>query len=220
MGNVILSNFDNHFEAMKTIIFRPNDKKGEEAVLPTEEELKEWLYPISLGRSTNKLVITEDIVRVVKADAFVYKTVLETLPSIQKYNYRLKSPESMNQKLLRHPDSRFQSVFNDILSLRVFSDEYLSSCPKYLRLVDMRAGKKDDDGYRAQHFYYKPDNYHYIIEIQLWAGDDINFNLWSHSLTYKYTTDLNKMQYLRGLYDAGELQTYSDFEQEVCKIWN
>lgn len=45
-----------------------------------------------------------------------------------------------------------------------------------------------DDGYRAQHLYYKLDNFHYAIEVQIWAGRDIPFNTWMHAYTYKYLT--------------------------------
>lgn len=52
--------------------------------------------------------------------------------------------------------------------------------------MDLRKGKADDDGYRGIHLYYKQDNFHYVIEVQLWADPDYAFNIWTHSDTYKY----------------------------------
>lgn len=40
--------------------------------------------------------------------------------------------------------------------------------PDYFRVVDLRRGKKIDDGYRAIHLYYQQDNLAYPIEVQLW----------------------------------------------------
>ena len=43
--------------------------------------------------------------------------------------------------------------------------------------MDLRKGKADDDGYRGIHLYYKQDNFHYVIEVQLWADPDYAFNI-------------------------------------------
>ena len=62
-----------------------------------------------------------------------------------------------------------------MLGFRLRMDEYPLSFPEHFRVVDLRKGKKVDDGYRAIHLYYQRDNLAYPIEIQLWCGDDFKF---------------------------------------------
>lgn len=81
----------------------------------------------------------------------------------------------------------------------------------------MRKGKKIDDGYRAVHLYYQKDGYHYPIEIQLWCGDDIDFNIWSHTSAYKYVTAELGSE-LRGLYDREKINTQEEFEYRLKMI--
>ena len=40
--------------------------------------------------------------------------------------------------------------------------------------------------YRAIHLYYQRDNLAYPIEVQLWCGEDYQFNIWSHQYVYTY----------------------------------
>lgn len=186
--------------------------------LPNEEMLRHWSFPTMLERSTNKLGITDDIVEMVKLDAHSYKTLMQEDRLAQQFNYRVKAPESIERKVRRHPDLRFQSVFNDILGIRIEQSDYLNEVPAYYRLVDLTKGKAHDDGYHAQHLYYKLDNYHYTIEVQIWAGRDIPFNTWMHTLTYKYLPSDVSLE-LRNMYDAGKINTFDEFVQEVRRVW-
>ena len=80
----------------------------------------------------------------------------------------------------------------------------------YFRVVDLRNGKKIDDGYRAIHLYYQRDNLAYPIEVQLWCGKDYAFNIWSHQYVYKYKIpEIGKMLYQE--YSAGIIQTEQEF---------
>ena len=62
----------------------------------------------------------------------------------------------------------FKQCFNDVLGFRLKMDEYPVNYPEYFRVVDLRQGKKVDDGYRAIHLYYQRDNLAYPIEMQNW----------------------------------------------------
>ena len=96
-------------------------------------------------------------------------------------------------------------------------DEYPLSFPEYLRVVDLRKGKKVDDGYRAIHLYYQRDNLAYPIEIQLWCGDDFRFNVWSHRYIYKYdTAEIGRMRYQS--YKAGMIQNEEEFVEQLKKL--
>lgn len=182
--------------------------------LPSLESLQRWSMPTSLCRSTNKLPLTTEIVDVVKADTFVYLEQLENDTELRDMCYRVKSPDSIVTKVQRHANLRFQSVFNDILGIRLRCTDYPEIYPEYLRMVDLRNGKAVDDGYRAVHLYYKLDNYHYQIEIQLWADCDYDFNNWMHTTTYKYAT-AEATRTLRSLYDQGIITTEQEFKREL-----
>lgn len=132
-------------------------------------------------------------------------------------NKRLKSIQSAllkYEKNMRGEGCKVTQCFNDILGIRIFSDEYPNTFPEYFRVVDMVKGKKNDDGYRAIHLYYQKDAYHYPIEIQLWCGDDINFNIWSHTSAYKYVPQEVGLE-LRKIYNMGKIKTQQQFEEKL-----
>lgn len=89
-------------------------------------------------------------------------------------------------------------------------EEYPIMFPEYFRVVDLRNGKKIDDGYRAIHLYYQRDNRAYPIEIQLWCGNDFQYNVWSHRHIYKYDdASIGKEMY--NLYIKDEINSEDDF---------
>ena len=97
------------------------------------------------------------------------------------------------------------------------NDEYPETFPEYFRVVDLRNGKKIDDGYRAIHLYYQRDSRAYPIEIQLWCGDDYYFNIWSHQYVYKYKTpEIGKQLYLE--YKAGNIRDVADFKRRLAEL--
>lgn len=80
----------------------------------------------------------------------------------------------------------------------------------------MSNGKTNDDGYRGIHLYYRLDNNHYTIEIQLWKEQDYDFNLWSHMYLYK-TVPNEILRSIRDKYDLGLIKTKEQFRDEVDK---
>jgi len=80
----------------------------------------------------------------------------------------------------------------------------------------MTNGKKNDDGYRGYHIYYKKSNYHYPIEIQFFTEKDYVFNMWLHKYVYKYMNNSIGIK-LRELYDSGIINNEKEFEEEVEK---
>lgn len=158
--------------------------------------------------------MTDTIIQIVKADALAYYEKLADDSTISNYVSRIKSSDSIGLKARRHPNLRFQSVFNDILGIRIHCNKYPSSIPDYYRIVNLRKGKAVDDGYRGIHLYYKQDNFHYAIEVQLWADPDYDFNIWTHSDTYKYENPKITLK-LREMYDSGLIKNYNDFRKEL-----
>ena len=179
-----------------------------------EEVLKQLVYPISLQRSTNKLKVTPSVLEIVSRDAVCYSELPIVSSLLKDTDYRVKTVSSIHGKVSRHPELSFQSVFNDILGIRFKHPTYLNNIPSYLRLVDLTQGKAHDDGYRAQHLYYKMDNYHYLIEIQIWADKDYNFNSWSHCYAYKHISNEQLLE-IRKLYDRQLITTIDQFREAL-----
>lgn len=194
------------------------DNNNHSVQLPTEEQLRDWSFRVSYTKSTNKLAVTEELIDIVMADARGYETVLKSHGDFEQFCYRVKAPLAILDKVQRRPGLRFQSVFNDILGIRIYADSYLDTAPPYLRMVDLTLGKDDDDGYRAQHLYYKRDNSSYIIEIQIWAGRDILFNTWSHELSYKYINNPALMRQVHEKYCNGMITSREEFRAEVLGL--
>lgn len=81
----------------------------------------------------------------------------------------------------------------------------------------MRRGKQIVDGYRAIHLYYQRDNMAYPIEVQLWCGEDYQFNIWSHRWAYKYE-DYMLGKKLYDLYKEGKLVSEDQFIEMMRKL--
>lgn len=66
-------------------------------------------------------------------------------------NVRFKSDDSIERKYDKTLKNGlgFSQCFNDLIGMRLRFQEYPKEFPPYFRLVDLRNGKKLDDGYRA-----------------------------------------------------------------------
>lgn len=159
-------------------------------MLSFQSNLGRSLKQISL-RDTPLELILEDISRYRSSyiDAFVQENLIGS---------RFKSDDSIMRKYQKtiSAGGGFKQCFNDILGFRLRFEEYPETYPDYFRVVDLREGKKVDDGYHAIHLYYQRDNLAYPIEVQLWCAKDYLFNLWSHQYVYKYKqAELGKRLY-------------------------
>lgn len=106
--------------------------------------------------------------------------------------------------------AKYRSSYIDVLGFRLCFDDYPVEYPDYFRVVDLRNGKKIDDGYRAIHLYYQRDNLAYPIGVQLWCGRDYTFNIWSHQYVYKYKKpEIGKILYRE--YSLGDIRTEQKF---------
>ncbi|MDM0497037.1 hypothetical protein QTH19_07335 [Clostridium perfringens] len=134
------------------------------------------------------------------------------------YTYRIKSIQSINLKYDRYyPSKEINACFNDILGIRMIVENYdINIKNDKIRHVDMSKGKKNDDGYRGYHIYYKKSNYHYPIEVQFFTERDYIFNMWLHKYVYKYKDNSIGIK-LRELYDKNIIMTEEDFKEEFNK---
>lgn len=190
-------------------------------MLLTEKELEGLSFKNSSGRSLKELPITKVNITNLISDIESYTNAMKENCKFKEIaNKRIKSEDSVVRKILKNietPGYRASQCFNDILGIRFNLEEYPETFPNYLRFVDLRLGKKVDDGYRAIHLYYTKDNFHYPIEIQIWAGEDIDFNTWSHTDVYKYT-DPSIGKGLRDLYDIGLIDDKEKFSYYRNKL--
>lgn len=137
---------------------------------------------------------------------------------LEGYTYRIKSLQSINLKYDRYyPTKEIGSCFNDILGIRVIVENYkIDLTDENIKHVDMSNGKKNDDGYRGYHIYYKKSNYHYPIEVQFFTERDYIFNMWLHKYVYKYKDNTIGIK-LKDLYDNGIIKSEDNFKEELEK---
>lgn len=137
---------------------------------------------------------------------------------LDQYTYRIKSLQSIDLKYDRYyPTKEIGTCFNDILGIRIIGLDYDSDLSdENIRHVDMSNGKKNDDGYRGYHIYYKKSNFHYPIEVQFFTERDYIFNMWLHKYVYKYKDNRIGIK-LKDLYDKGIIQNEDNFKEELKK---
>lgn len=188
--------------------------------LPNQEILNRLSFSTTLGKSLKKVSMKNVPLSFFMTDVSAYRAVSRSvLLNSGLQNVRFKSDDSIERKFEKtlQKGLGFAQCFNDLIGIRLHFEEYPEVFPAYFRVVDMRDGKKMDDGYRAIHLYYQRDNYSYPIEIQLWCGEDYQFNLWSHMAAYKYTKPENGYV-LYQQYHEGKINSLEAFEAALNKL--
>ena len=179
----------------------------------SKEILDMLSYRSSLGQSLKQISLRETPLERILDDIAKYRSsYIDVLVQENLIGSRFKSEDSILRKYEKTllAGGGFKQCFNDVLGFRLRFGEYPDTFPDYFRVVDLRQGKKIDDGYRAIHLYYQRDNLAYPIEVQLWCGKDYLFNLWSHRHVYKYQApEVGQMLYRE--YSGGLIQTEQDF---------
>lgn len=194
------------------------------------DDLSRWSYESRLGKSLKHTVRkfdTDLLMGDVKNALDHFREIqpdithrLEQFPLAA--DSRVKSRHSVKKKIERYPSGKeVRSVFNDLLGLRMISPyedvlRVIQDDPHF-RQVDMRRGKKNDDGYRGLHVYYTKSNRHYPIEIQVWSPHDAQLNTWLHQYVYKYE-DQTVGKALKVMYDRGMITTQEEFEEAMADV--
>lgn len=186
----------------------------------SKEVLDELSYESTLGQSLKQISLSQTPLEKIIQDIGKYRAnYVDILIQENLIGSRFKSDDSIYRKYEKTIKSHggFKQCFNDVLGFRLHLEEYPTEFPEYFRVVDLRKGKKVDDGYRAIHLYYQRDNLAYPIEIQLWCGEDFQFNVWSHRYIYKYdTAEIGKAMY--ELYLEGLIQNEQDFLKQLRNL--
>ncbi len=141
-------------------------------VLSYQSQLKRSLKQISLSQTPLEEIL-EDIGR--------YRaSYIDVLVQENLIGSRFKSDDSIirkYEKTLKN-NGGFKQCFNDVLGFRLKYETYPTEFPEYFRVVDLRSGKKSDDGYRAIHLYYQRDNKAYPIEVPRGTLVKISTAIW------------------------------------------
>ena len=141
----------------------------------SKETLDALSYRSTLGRSLRQISLRATPPEIILEDIAKYRaSYIDALVQENLTGSRFKSNDSIlrkYEKTLRN-NGGFKQCFNDVLGFRLRFEEYPVEFPDYFRVVDLRNGKRVDDGYRAIHLYYQRDNLSYPLEVQLWCGDD------------------------------------------------
>lgn len=178
-----------------------------------KELLDELSYCSSLKGSLKQISLRKTPIELILEDIGVYRNSFVNIVAQENLiDYRFKSDDSIMRKYEKtlKTGGGFRQCFNDVLGFRLWFEKYPEEFPEHFRVVDLRNGKRIDDGYRAIHLYYQRDNKAYPIEIQLWCEPDHTFNVWSHRHIYKYKDpEIGKM--LHDEYLIGKLKNEDDF---------
>lgn len=186
----------------------------------SKEILDELSYQSTLGKSLKQISLSRTPLERIIQDIGKYRaSYVDILIQENLIGSRFKSDDSICRKYEKTLKNHggFKQCFNDVLGFRLHLEEYPSEFPDYFRVVDLRQGKKTDDGYRAIHLYYQRDHLAYPIEIQLWCEKDYQFNVWSHRYIYKYdTAEIGRRMYQ--YYLKNEIQTEEQFLECLLKL--
>ncbi len=179
----------------------------------SKEILDELSYTSTLGQSLKQISLSKTPLDKIIQDIGKYRAnYVDILIQENLVGSRFKSDDSIYRKYKKTLNNHggFKQCFNDVLGFRLHMEEYPTQFPDYFRVVDLRNGKKEDDGYRAIHLYYQRDNLAYPIEIQLWCGNDFRYNVWSHRHIYKYDdVEIGKEMY--DLYSKNQISSEEEF---------
>ena len=174
-------------------------------------------YRSSLGQSLKQISLRKTPLHLILQDIERYReSYIDTLIQENLIGSRFKSEDSIMRKYEKtlRTGGGFKQCFNDVLGFRLKFEDYPETFPEFYRVVDLRNGKKTDDGYRAIHLYYQRDSWSYPIEIQLWCGSHYLFNTWSHQYIYKYCSpEVGRRLY--AAYLAGEITSEEDFRHSI-----
>lgn len=186
----------------------------------SKEILDMLSYHSTLGRSLKQISLRKTPLPMILEDIEKYRaSYIDTIFQENLIGSRFKSEDSIKRKYEKtlKTGGGFKQCFNDILGFRLKFEEYPREYPDYFRVVDLRNGKKIDDGYRAIHLYYQRDNMAYPIEIQLWCGKDYLFNIWSHQYVYKYKNPEIGYQLYRKYVD-GKINNKEEFLKNLKEM--
>lgn len=133
----------------------------------SRETLNMLSYRSTMGQSLKQISLRATPLETILDDIAKYRSsYIDVLVQENLIGSRFKSEDSIIRKYEKtlRTGGGFKQCFNDVLGFRLRFDDYPEEYPDYFRVVDLRNGKKIDDGYRAIHLYYQRDNLAYPVE--------------------------------------------------------
>ena len=108
-----------------------------------------------------------------------------------KYFYRVKTRESIDDKIERYSTREDQYPVNNWLN-DIFGARIILSADKVETVMDLLDGwqdefglknwyLRDNEGYRGLHIYFKnKNNFYFPWELQIWRAEDLQSNIKNH----------------------------------------
>ena len=120
----------------------------------SRETLDMLSYRSTLGQSLKQISLRSTPLEIILNDIAKYRSsYIDVLIQENLIGSRFKSEDSIIRKYEKtlRTGGGFKQCFNDVLGFRLRFGDYPEEYPDYFRVVDLRKGKKVDDGYRAIH---------------------------------------------------------------------
>lgn len=117
----------------------------------SKEVLDKISYESTLGQSLRQISLRKTVLSDILADVDRYRSqYTDIVVQENLIGSRFKSNDSIMRKYEKtlRAGGGFKQCFNDVLGFRIYFKEYPEIYPEYFRVVDLRKGKKIDDGYR------------------------------------------------------------------------
>ena len=118
------------------------------------ETLDMLSYHSTLGQSLKQISLRATPLEIILDDIAKYRSsYIDFLVQENLIGSRFKSEDSIVRKYEKtlRTGGGFKQCFNDVLGFRLRFEAYPDNFPDHFRVVDLRRGKKIDDGYRAIH---------------------------------------------------------------------
>ena len=115
----------------------------------SKETLDLLSYRSTLGRSLKQISLRATPLEAILDDIARYRSsYIDVLVQENLIGSRFKSDDSIMRKYEKtlRTNGGFKQCFNDVLGFRLHFDDYPEEYPDYFRVVDLRKGKKIDDG--------------------------------------------------------------------------
>jgi len=185
---------DNFFEKTERLVTEIN-KLHENYSIDYFETGK--VEKINLSRTIAKIPISHILNYRLNLHESINDYLLRTDLDDVKYYYRVKTSESIADKIKRFENNADQypinNWLNDIFGCRIIlSEAEIFNIEEELDCWQEKYGlknwyKRDKDGYKGIHIYFKNrSNFYFPWELQIWDKDNVETNIAAHQLHKRF----------------------------------
>lgn len=160
------------------------------------KDFNRWYFTIEEHNHINlkKVYMEVPVDYILKYRLYLHENINDYLMNIDSrvgtFFYRVKTTESINYKIdKKQKEGKYplNKYLNDIFGCRVLLDtDTIDKIEPLLdelsQLIGFRYYKRDKDGYKGIHVYFKNNNTYFPWELQIWDRKDIENNVISHRI--------------------------------------